>query len=207
MACDSGHAGEVLADPVFWVMLTGVLAPAFIGTAVFFHQTHISEIKGWSRELIAGSMALMALTTVVFSLWSGWLIDRYSARQMLPVFMLPLGVGTLLLGVSQHPSAVVLYMLLHGISNGFSNTLFGALWPEVYGTRHLGAVRAMIMAAMVIASAFGPGATGVLIDLGIGFEQQLIVMGIYCFATGVMMWLASRALLARKPEKYVSSYL
>lgn len=189
---------EVLADPIFWIMITGVVAPSFIGTSVFFHQTHISEIKGWSRELIAGSIALAAITTILFSLLSGFLIDRFSARQLLPTFLVPLGIASLLLGWMANPMAVVIYMLLHGISNGISNTLFGAIWPEVYGTLHLGAVRSIIMAAMVIASALGPGATGWLIDLGIGFEIQLVAMGIYCLITAVLMYLVMRALDRRQ---------
>ncbi|MFT4726476.1 MAG: MFS family permease [Granulosicoccus sp.] len=189
---------EVLADPVFWILITGVVAPSFIGTSVFFHQTHISEIKGWSRELIAGSIALAAITTIVFSLLSGLLIDRFSARQLLPTFLLPLGIANLLLGWMGDPMAIIIYMLLHGISNGISNSLFGAIWPEVYGTRHLGAVRSIIMAAMVIASALGPGATGWLIDLGIGFEIQLVAMGLYCLITAVLMFLIMRTLARRQ---------
>ena len=188
---------EVLADPLFWLMITGVLAPAFIGTAVFFHQTHISEIKGWSRELIAGSIALAAITTIVFSLISGFLIDRFSARQLLPTFLVPLGIGNLLLGWMDGTIAIIIYMVLHGVSNGISNTLFGALWPEVYGTRYLGAVRSLIMAAMVIASALGPGATGWLIDAGVGFEVQLVAMGVYCLVTAVLMAIVARALANR----------
>lgn len=189
---------EVLADPIFWIMITGVVAPSFIGTSVFFHQTHISEIKGWSRELIAGSIALAAITTIVFSLLSGLLIDRFSARQLLPTFLLPLGIANLLLGWMGDPIAIIIYMLLHGISNGISNSLFGAIWPEVYGTRHLGAVRSIIMAAMVIASALGPGATGWLIDFGIGFEFQLVAMGLYCLFTAVLMFLVMHTLARRE---------
>jgi len=188
---------EVLADPVFWIMLTGILAPSFIGTAVFFHQTHISEIKGWSRELIAGSIAIAAITTIVFSLISGLLVDRFSARALLPSFLIPLGIGNFLLGWMHTPVAIILYMVLHGISNGISNSLFGSIWPEAYGTRHLGAVRSLVMAAMVVASALGPGATGWLIDLGVGFEFQLMCMGVYCAVTAALMFKVSRALLQR----------
>ena len=188
---------EVLADPVFWILLTGTLAPSFIGTSVFFHQTYISEIKGWSRELIAGSIAIAAITTIVFSLLSGLLVDRFSARRLLPSFLIPLGIGSFLLGWMHTPIAIIMYMVLHGISNGISNSLFGAIWPEVYGTRHLGAVRSLVMAAMVVASALGPGATGWLIDLGIGFEFQLMCMGVYCMVTAALMFPVSRALLQR----------
>ena len=190
------HA-QVLADPLFWIMVTGVVAPAFLGTSVFFHQVHIGEIKGWSRELIASSLALAAIATILFSLLSGWLIDRFSARQLLPYFLVPLAIGNLLLGWMDSAATIMIYMALHGVSNGISNTLFGALWPEVYGTRHLGAVRSLIMAAMVIASALGPGATGWLIDVGIGFEIQLVAMGIYCLVTTVLMALVAGALARR----------
>lgn len=190
------HA-EVLADPLFWIMLTGVVAPSFIGTSVFFHQVHIGEIKGWSRELIASSLAVAAMATIVFSLISGWLIDRYSARQMLPLFLLPLGIANVMLGWLDGAAVIIIFMLLHGVSQGISNTLFGALWPEVYGTRHLGAVRSLIMAAMVIGSALGPGVTGWLIDTGVGFEIQLVAMGVYCLVTCVMMAVVARALAGR----------
>lgn len=188
------HA-QVIADPLFWIMLTGVVAPSFIGTSVFFHQVHIVEIKGWSRELMASSLAVAAMATVVFSLISGWLIDRFSARQLLPAFLVPLGLGNLLLGWMDGSATIMIYMLLHGVSNGISNTLFGALWPEVYGTRHLGAVRSLTMAAMVIGSAFGPGITGWLIDIGVGFEIQLVVMGLYCLINAGIMVLVARALV------------
>lgn len=190
------HA-EVLADPLFWIMLTGVVAPSFIGTSVFFHQVHIGEIKDWSRELIASSLAVAAMATIVFSLISGWLIDRYSARQMLPLFLLPLGIANVMLGWLDGAAIIIIFMLLHGVSQGISNTLFGALWPEVYGTRHLGAVRSLIMAAMVIGSALGPGVTGWLIDTGVGFEIQLVAMGVYCLVTCVMMAVVARALAGR----------
>jgi len=189
---------EVLADPLFWIMLTGVVAPSFISTSVFFHQTHISEIKEWSRELIAGSIALAAITTIVFSLLAGVLIDRFSARQLLPTFLLPLGIANVLLGWMGEPVAIIIFMFLQGVSGGISNTLFGAIWPEVYGTRYLGASRSIVMAAMVIGSALGPGVTGWLIDLGIGFESQLVAMGVYCLLATMLMLHVVRALVLRQ---------
>ena len=39
---------EVLRDPKFYVICAGALAPAFIGTTVFFHQAYLAELRGWS---------------------------------------------------------------------------------------------------------------------------------------------------------------
>jgi hypothetical protein len=67
-------------------------------------------------------------------------------------------------------------MLLAGCTSAGGVTLLGALWAELYGTRHLGANRALAVAATVFASALSPGVMGWLIDGGIGIEDQLLAM-------------------------------
>ena len=58
---------EVLRDPVFWILLTGVLAPAFIGTTIFYHQNYLTALHNWPPQLFATSLLVMALTTVGFA--------------------------------------------------------------------------------------------------------------------------------------------
>ena len=189
---------EVLRDAPFWIVCTGVLAPAFIGTAVFFPQVHLGELKGWAPGVIASSFAVMSVTSVVVGLVTGQLIDRFSARLLLPFFLLPLACGCVVLSLAQNPLSMSFFMFLLGCSYGVSNAVFGAIWPEVYGTRHLGAVRSVVSAAMVFASALGPGLTGWLIDLGIGFEWQLLVMSAYCVVTMMVLFPVSRTLRQRQ---------
>jgi hypothetical protein len=38
-------------------------------------------------------------------------------------------------------------MLLGALTNGSASTLLGALWAELFGTRHLGAIRSVAFAA------------------------------------------------------------
>jgi len=188
---------EALKDPPFWAVSTGVLAPSFIGTSVFFHQVHLGELKNWSSAVIAGSFAVMAITSVVLGLITGQLIDRFTARRLLPHFLFPLAIGCLWLGFARDPHTMAIFMFLLGSSYGVSQAVFGAVWPEVYGTRHLGAIRAVVSAAMVFASALGPGVTGWLIDQGVGFEFQLKIMAIYCLVTMMTLFRVSKKLDAR----------
>lgn len=188
---------EALRDVPFWAVCTGVLAPAFIGTSVFFHQVHLGELKHWSSEVIAGSFVVMAITSVIVGLLTGQLIDRFSARKLLPFFLLPLTVGCTLLSVASDQWVMAVFMFLLGASYGMSNAVFGAIWPEVYGTRHLGAIRSVVSACMVFASALGPGMTGWLIDRDIGFEAQLLVMAIYCLATMLILLQVTKTLNSR----------
>ena len=188
---------EVLRDIPFWVMCTGVLAPAFIGTSVFFHQVHIAEIKQWAPTVFPAAFVVMSVCTLVSGLVAGQLIDRFTARRVLPVFLLPQAVACAILASSSAPGSAWVFMALLGLSYGFSSTLFGSIWPEIYGSRHLGAIRSMIHAFMVFASALGPGLTGALIDAGIGFERQLVWMSVYCLLIVGVLYSVSRHLHRR----------
>ncbi|MEQ8401305.1 MAG: MFS transporter [Roseitalea porphyridii] len=190
--------GEVMRDPLFWVLLTGVLAPPFIGTTIFFHQVFLVELRDWSLPVFASSFAVMSVTTIVFVLIAGALIDRFSATALLPVFLVPLSLACLALGLLDAQWSAFVFMALLGVSYGFSSTLFGAIWPEIYGTRQLGAIRAVIVAMMVFATAVGPGLTGALIDLGVSYPLQIVAMGVYCAGVAIVMTGASRRLLARR---------
>lgn len=183
---------EVLRDPIFWAMSAGVLAPPFIATAVLFHQVYLVELRGWTLELFATAFAVMSMFAVVSSLILGSLIDRYSARALLPYMLLPLTAACLVLGLLHDGYAAFLFMALLGISNGFVATLIGALWPEVYGTRYLGAVRSVVFALMVLSSAIGPGLVGWLIDLKVSFDYQMVGMAVYCFAMSGSLTFISR---------------
>ena len=184
---------QVLRDPLFWIVVLGIMVPPFTGTSIFFHQDYLIELNGWDPAVYYGAFALMAVTTTLFALVSGVLIDRFGATTLLPVFFVPLGLACLVLGSFSAEWAAIVFMFLLGVSYGISSTLFGALWPEVYGTRHLGAVRSVIVAMMVFFTAAGPGLTGVLIDRGVPFPTQLQAIAAYCFAVAILMaWAGGR---------------
>lgn len=189
--------GEVLRDPVFWMSLLGVLAPGFIVTTIYFHQVYLVELRNWPLEVFVGSFFIMSGTTVVASFISGSLIDRFSATRILPVFLLPLASACFVLGIFDALWSAFVFMFLIGISNGFSSTLFGALWPEIYGTKHLGGIRSIMVAILVLATALGPGLTGFLIDAGVPYPYQILAMGAYCLVMIFVMLEVRRRVLAR----------
>jgi MFS family permease len=188
---------EVLRDPMFWIMLIGVLAPGFIGTTVFFHQAYLLELRQWPPELFATAFVAMASMTLLFALLTGLLIDRVGAPTVLPLYQVPLALCCFALAGIAEPKGIFVFMGLLGVSYGISSTLFGALWPEVYGTRHLGSVRSITVALMVLATALGPGVSGLLIDAGVSYFSQFRVMGSYCLVAALVMIVVSRRLVQR----------
>jgi len=188
---------EVLRDPVFWVLLTGVLAPAFIGTTIFYHQNYLTALHGWPPQLFATSLLVMALTTVGCALLAGAAIDRFGATSVLPFFLLPLSAACFALAYSGPQLTLFAVMVLLGVSYGISSTLFGSLWPEIYGLANLGAIRSVTVAAAVLSTAAGPGLTGTLIDRGMGLPAQMNFIGAYCLLAAVAMTLAALKLRRR----------
>ena len=174
--------GEVLAHPLFYALLPGVLAPPFIITAVFFNQVTLVEIRGWQLEWFAASFPVLAAVHVAAALLAGWMVDRFGAHRLLSVFLGTMGLGVMLLAVTESKYILPVVMALFGVTMGFAGTVSGALWAELYGTLHLGAIRSVITAIMVFSTAIAPGLVGLLLDAGVQLELQLLVMAIYSFA-------------------------
>ena len=189
---------EVLRDPIFYLLLAGTLAPPFIGTVIFFHQGYVIALRGYDSLAFAAAFPVMAVTTVVFGLVSGHLIDRFGSLRLLPYVLIPLAAASLAVALVTPLWGIYVFMTLLGISNGFVSTIFGALWPEVYGTANLGGIRAITVSAMVFATAAGPGITGWLIDAGFDLPTQMLWMAIWCVAACFI--LASAALRIRLRE-------
>jgi MFS family permease len=183
--------GRVLRDPLFFLIIAGTMAPPAIGTLFIFHQGHLAAIKGWDLTVLTAFFPIMSVSVVTASIVAGFLVDRFGAWQLVPMLLLPLGAGCLVLATLTPIWVIPLFLLLFGMTTGLMPPLLGALWAEVYGTAHLGAVRSLATAALVSASAVGPGIAGLLIDIGIELNVQAFGYALYCFA-GTALFVAIR---------------
>jgi MFS family permease len=152
-------------------------------------------------------LALVALFPVFTAvsvgtmLLSGFLIDRLGTARLMPVAQLPMVAAFLVLSVASGAAGAALGMVLMALTVGANHTLPSAFWAEFYGTRHIGAVRAMAAAVMVLGTAIGPILTGTLIDAGLSFDDQMFgIAGWFVFAcacTGLAISRAAPLLPAR----------
>lgn len=207
---ESGSAGlggrhwrrrEVLRHWLFWVIVPMVLTPGFIGTVVFFHQVHVSEVKGWSLTAMAPAYPAYAITTVITALIMGWAIDRFGPARFLPFILLPMAVSVTLIDPAETVSGWIIALGIVGMSQGMSATLWGTFLPFLYGTNHLGSIRSITAAVMVFSTAIGPGLTGWVIDLGVDFPSQGPAMALWCVVLSAAMVPISRML--RQTATYV----
>lgn len=165
---------EALRHPVFWLMIPAVMSFSGFGTAFWFHQVHFAEVKGWSHLSLVAVFPLGTAALAASTIMMGWALDRVGATRLLPFYLLPLVLAFVLHWYAPSLIWTALAVVLMGLAGGGQSTLLNACWAEFYGTRHLGSIKAAATAAMVLGSAIGPGLSGWLIDLGIGFEQQML---------------------------------
>ena len=179
---------DILKRPEFYLVQIAALCPPFMVTAYFFHQQHLSSIMSWDMKVMVASMTVFAAAQVIASLIAGTVIDRFSAKVLLPAFLLPISLALMVPSVLRDGAFIPLLYVGLGMTAGAQAALSGALWPELFGTKHLGDVRALIYAIMVASTAASPFLTGFLIDFGVGFDLQLAVMGAFSLlASGVML--------------------
>ena len=183
---------QVLSEVRFYFMLPAMIAPALIGTALFFFPAEIARAKGWSDFWITGNYWLYSIVAVAITIFSGVLIDRFSARQILPLFLIPMALALVMLTLSDHKFLVWPYMMLLGMTTGMYFTGFSALWAELYGARNLGAIKSMTNAIMVFASALGPALVGSMLEWQFSFAQICWLLILMCVVATAMLVYALR---------------
>lgn len=177
---------QMLRHGLFWMLVPSLLAPPAFGTAFFFQQVHMAEVKSWSQVDFVAMIPIYTAVSLVAMMAYGWAIDRIGSRRLMPMYQLPFAVGMVLLWVGDSRLALLGTFVMLGLMQGGGATLTGAIWAELYGTAHLGRIKAFASALMVLGSAIGPGLSGYLIDRGVSFPQQaLYIAGFVMAASGL----------------------
>lgn len=183
---------ETLRTPLFWFMAPALLGPSAFITAFFFHQVHLAQIKGWAHLQLVALFPIYTGVSILAMFASGWALDRWGTARMMPFYQLPLAIGFGLFSVVQTIPGAVVALACLALSVGANSTLPAAFWAEFYGTRHIGAIKAMAAAVMVLGSAIGPGLTGALIDMGVSLTTQFEWIAGFFVLASALVWVGIR---------------
>ena len=166
---------DLLRKKVFFILMPVSFALSFTITAVFFYQYVVVEDKGWSVSLYASFFTVYALVRIVFSIFGGMLVDKYSGKKMFRIYLIPFTLGLLAFAFIDSIFGALSFLILAGISVGMAGTVKSAVLAEVFGTEKLGTIRSVFTMFMVFSTALGPLIFGSLMDMGIEFESILLV--------------------------------
>ena len=143
-----------------------MLSMPSIVTGVFVYQSFIISQKNWGPFVLAQSFMVYAILSVLTLSLSGFLIDKFTSRKLLIYMNIPLFISTIILFTFDNPISSFIFLGLIGITNGFANVLGSSTWAEIYGVKHIGAIKALTTGMMVFATAAGTAIFGILIDSG-----------------------------------------
>lgn len=147
---------QALRTGIFWVVTLGVGVCSLIGTGLNFHQLSLLGERGLSTTQAAATFLPQMVAGLAATLLLGWLADQISDLILIISVMLLLAALTAAAGWVQPGISVVGYSLALGAVGHGVRTLEAVVFPRCFGLEHLGAIRGVVHAVMVGASAFGP---------------------------------------------------
>jgi len=121
---------------------------------------------GTAAASSAAVLAIMAGVGLPAALLTGCVADRVGASRLLSVTFLFQAAFLLVLAYASRPWMTAAAGVLWGCAVGCEQILLPVMWPALFGTEHIGALRGVDFQALVVGSAVGPIAFGVLRSMG-----------------------------------------
>ena len=88
---------EAIRHPLFWAFCPSIFGLSAWGTALFFHQVHLAEVKGWTHADLTLLFSVFTVASVIVMLCAGAAIDRFGRRLLVPTYLIPVALGFMLL--------------------------------------------------------------------------------------------------------------
>ncbi len=178
---------EVVKDYRFYIVSLNMLAGPWIITGIFVYQSFISEAKFWSLYAIPKAFMIYSVTSIISLICSGFLVDKFTSRKLIPIINIPLLFSMFTLFFIQDEIGAYIFLGLIGISNGLANVLGSSTWAEIYGVKYIGSIKALTTALMVFSTAFGTAIFGMLIDFNFSIENIAFVSGAYIVVSLILL--------------------
>ena len=178
---------EVIKDFRFYIVSLNMLAMPWVATGVFVYQSFITESKMWSIYTIPKAFMVYSITSIIALFFSGFLVDKFTSRKLIPLMNIPLLFAMLVLFYYEQEISAFIFLGLIGVSNGLANVLGSSTWAEIYGVKYIGSIKALTTALMVFSTAFGTALFGALIDRGYDIENIALIAGIYIIVSLVLL--------------------
>ncbi len=156
---------EARRDPVFWIYSASLGFHGLIGTALTFHVVSIFSEAGRGREEAFGYFFPAAVFSTATNLLASWLVDRYHLKPFLIVMLSSITAGTYGLLNLAEPWGFWLLAAGYGCGGGLWGVISNLAYIRFYGPLNLGAISGLNTSLTVFASAIGPAAFSLGLDM------------------------------------------
>jgi OFA family oxalate/formate antiporter-like MFS transporter len=192
----TGHIhGVRLRDAVrgyrFWVLLTSILLTAFAYGGAHIHIAQIVKLHGFSPQIAASVLGIVAVGILVGRLLVGFLFDRFWAPAVaFPALLLPAIACWLLMGTDASFIHIAIGGFLLGFAAGTESDVIAYLAAKYFGMAHYGRIYGVLYMPFAIGSAISPIVYGMVRDRTGGYDAILLVaMGMFAVGGALLLTL------------------
>ena len=87
---------------------------------------------------------IYSITSIITLFSSGFLVDKFTSRKLIPIMNIPLLIALIFL--YHFDISAYIFFWFVGVSNGLANVLGSSTWAEIYGVRYIGSIKALTTA-------------------------------------------------------------
>jgi MFS family permease len=177
---------KLIKDPRFYIVASPVFLLSFLVTTLMFFLVPIAQSKNCTPEQIAFAFPFFATGNIIFTFYTGYLLDKLNGPKIFPYFLWPFALSLIVLLYGNHPYILYGAMFLAGASVGAGVTLESCMIAEIYGLKSLGNLKSVFTSVNILSTAVGPLITGILLDAGFTFHSIFSVLILFIGLSSLM---------------------
>lgn len=187
---------EAVSGYRFWILLVSILLTAFAYGGAHIHIAQIVALHGFSGEVAASVLGVVAIGILTGRLLVGFLFDRFWAPAVaFPALLLPAIACWALMGTDATLGYIILGGFLLGFAAGTESDVIAYLTAKYFGMAHYGRIYGVLYMPFAIGSAISPIAYGMVRDRT-GSYDLILAVAMAMFIAGGALLLA----LGRYPD-------
>jgi MFS family permease len=187
---------QALRTGVFWLLSAAGFLTNAVGTALLLNHFSIMQTAGVVHSDALLMLSLLAGVQAAATLGTGFLVDRFEPRLLVPLAMLLLAVASVLPALGSGLAISAFYALSLGGAYGSQQAVNAAGYAQYFGRDHLGAIRGTSLVVGVAGAAFGPLPFAASIDWTGSYAAVLFGSCALCLACGACAFLVKRPSLS-----------
>jgi MFS-type transporter involved in bile tolerance (Atg22 family) len=185
---------QALRTGVFWLLSAAGFLTNAVGTALLLNHFSIMHTAGIAHSQALLLLSLLAGFQAIATLSTGFLVDRYEPRHLVPLAMFLLAFSSALPAFGSGIVISTLYALSLGGAYGSQQAISAAGFAKYFGRDHLGEIRGASFVFGIAGAAMGPLPFAISADWTGSYAGVLIVCCGLSVACGV--W----ALVVKRPS-------
>jgi len=147
---------DALSTPAFWIFAVATSLFGLITTGFSLYNQRLLGEHGFDRGVYNMLAPVGPIVGLLGQALCAYLASFMSYQRIIAIAMTGYALGLLCFAqVSSFPQLVACVVFL-SVSGGMITVIFFAVWPQMFGRRHLGRIQGAAQMGTVFASAVGP---------------------------------------------------